>query len=155
MKSLRSQPPCEAVSWNTCSSEICHPNNGQPPCEAVSWNPYHIVFSSVIRSQPPCEAVSWNRKIVFNSSGALVSLLVRLWVEISSVKISGKWNMVSLLVRLWVEIVTNFSICSSVVRQPPCEAVSWNVLGAVDTLLGLCQPPCEAVSWNNLLDCIL
>ena len=59
------------------------------------------------QGQPPCEAVSWNR-----------------------IKKSVKSSyVVSLLVRLWVEITTPFPSNIPGSRQPPCEAVSWNALG--------------------------
>ena len=34
-------------------------------------------------------------------------------------------------------------------RQPPCEAVSWNVNTYNFMSIPLSQPPCEAVSWNK------
>ena len=80
---------------------------------------------------------------------------------------------VSLLVRLWVEIRP--CGCGRMPQrcQPPCEAVSWNVLYhsvisqsrlsaslwgcelksqtlELSTVRSGCQPPCEAVSWNIL-----
>ena len=33
-------------------------------------------------------------------------------------------------------------------RQPPCEAVSWNLSTLSDIIERFGQPPCEAVSWN-------
>ena len=55
----------------------------------------------------------------------LVSLLVRLWVEIIVSFIPSKTDTVSLLVRLWVEITGN-NRNDGMFGQPPCEAVSWN-----------------------------
>ena len=56
-------------------------------------------------SQPPCEAVSWNDfLIVVIYNHHIVSLLVRLWVEIQLSSKHLKFAWVSLLVRLWVEI---------------------------------------------------
>ena len=103
------QPPCEAVSWNILwqRNGIC--GIGQPPCEAVSWNIGHYSNSELEKSQPPCEAVSWNvdhmllayadylsaslwgceLKYISGDtifSGFVVSLLVRLWVEIRNRK---------------------------------------------------------------------
>ena len=79
-----------------------------------------------------------------------VSLLVRLWVEILyyfaltyKVLSASLWGCelkctkqyqykdrrsVSLLVRLWVEIICGAKVILCQVRQPPCEAVSWNFL---------------------------
>ena len=99
--------------------------------------------------QPPCEAVSWNNNIINNFlPPTCVSLLVRLWVEIDWDSRKSPHIAVSLLVRLWVEIdpvsfqdlgTTSASLwgcelkCQYLgvstpdARQPPCEAVSWNV----------------------------
>ena len=56
----RSQPPCEAVSWNNLIGSLTSSAAGQPPCEAVSWNTDWSDCTTTSRSQPPCEAVSWN-----------------------------------------------------------------------------------------------
>ena len=63
-----------------------------------------IRFQYLLHRQPPCEAVSWNNSSKLFPLIWLVSLLVRLWVEM-------------MLALLW----TSFQYC-----QPPCEAVSWN-----------------------------
>ena len=76
------QPPCEAVSWNSDTDKHSQLWYCQPPCEAVSWNSLKYSESECLNRQPPCEAVSWNNSVVSGISGALVSLLVRLWVEI-------------------------------------------------------------------------
>ena len=76
----------------------------QPPCEAVSWNMFFHNFFSGRICQPPCEAVSWNNKVEVMKQCDTVSLLVRLWVEISRVLKINRKQKVSLLVRLWVEI---------------------------------------------------
>ena len=55
---------------------------------------------------------------------------------------------VSLLVRLWVEIQYLRLVYEKKPRQPPCEAVSWNVVFLCIELIAVRQPPCEAVSWN-------
>ena len=111
--------------------------------------------------------------IHFNFPRLLVSLLVRLWVEICDGFYAVNTSLVSLLVRLWVEITLNIPQASYSNSQPPCEAVSWNVMLANPKLNELqsaslwgcelkykiwkvnppccfSQPPCEAVSWNNL-----
>ena len=99
------QPPCEAVSWNTLHAfvknwrqqsaslwgcelksqtlELSTVRSGcQPPCEAVSWNTSKHSPVSLKQGQPPCEAVSWNGLMSFDDFVSIVSLLVRLWVEI-------------------------------------------------------------------------
>ena len=124
---LFSQPPCEAVSWNSEVLTCTRYTPCQPPCEAVSWNIGHYSNSELEKSQPPCEAVSWNRirtKIQLRvgrqppceavSWNIKISVLV-LW-EIKSASLWGcelkfhfafsffRDEFVSLLVRLWVEI---------------------------------------------------
>ena len=56
-----------------------------------------------------------------------VSLLVRLWVEMSNTGRYDIINLVSLLVRLWVEMSPCGQPYTPLNGQPPCEAVSWNV----------------------------
>ena len=88
-------------------------------------------------------------KSEYKNSSLVVSLLVRLWVEMSTTDAhktniccqppceAVSWNAyheiwtttkkVSLLVRLWVEIPWTLPTDAGHPRQPPCEAVSWNV----------------------------
>ena len=95
---------------------------------------------------------------------------MRLWVEMRLSVLTFSKPLVSLLVRLWVEILQKamsvmkwegqppceavswntraLPICSNLHRQPPCEAVSWNAPLVLTDGIILCQPPCEAVSWN-------
>ena len=80
-------------------------SNSQPPCEAVSWNMQIMKMMHLKRCQPPCEAVSWN---------------ITRWTKY------GSFQIVSLLVRLWVEIWWKRSRLYGTNSQPPCEAVSWN-----------------------------
>ena len=105
----------------------CHPVPRQPPCEAVSW--YFISCEDIFR--------------------LFVSLLVRLWVEMSNPNSSRTFaSNVSLLVRLWVEIISWYVGSTKDSRQPPCEAVSWNAWCPFTEAAADRQPPCEAVSWN-------
>ena len=76
----------------------------QPPREAVSWNTITNLQQRDIYCQPPREAVSWNILGITLVRNTEVSLLVRLWVEISFCNAIFSWSRVSLLVRLWVEI---------------------------------------------------
>ena len=77
------QPPCEAVSWNLREMLWVLKLNCQPPREAVSWNKINPTDVNVAASQPPREAVSWNMNTIRSKLWMTVSLLVRLWVEIS------------------------------------------------------------------------
>ena len=52
---------------------------------------------------------------------------MRLWVEILLCRTLFLVFSVSLLVRLWVEMLPGWQILCTYLRQPPCEAVSWNV----------------------------
>ena len=64
-----------------------------------------------------------------------VSLLVRLWVEIILSVSYCKSRTVSLLVRLWVEIYKEENHGKKKEGQPPCEAVSWNLLSNLIRLI--------------------
>ena len=99
--------------------------------------------------QPPCEAVSWNIKSLKLLADTVVSLLVRLWVEINRIlretrkqKLSASlWGCELKYWKRWYAILSP--------GQPPCEAVSWNVCAAAEPYGRFRQPPCEAVSWNR------
>ena len=77
-----------------------------------------------------------------------VSLLVRLWVEIYVPSHSTTVIFVSLLVRLWVEM----SRCSSKASSIFLSASLWGCELKWKYYVSICcysrQPPCEAVSWN-------
>ena len=107
-------------------------------------------LKSAVRRQPPCEAVSWNIWFWLCCCSSTVSLLVRLWVEIIFCHHYTMLRFVSLLVRLWVEICNLTTIIWNIICQPPCEAVSWNVIASFLTASKEGQPPCEAVSWNEV-----
>ena len=107
-------------------------------------------LKSAVRRQPPCEAVSWNIWFWLCCCSSTVSLLVRLWVEIIFCHHYTMLRFVSLLVRLWVEIFNLTTIIWNIICQPPCEAVSWNVIASFLTASKEGQPPCEAVSWNEV-----
>ena len=102
----------------------------------------------------------------------LVSLFVRLWVEMFDKSSFSESIFVSLFVRLWVEISCRSGSNPFCSRQPLREAVSWNfpiiekhklpcivslfvrlwveILSFFHSLsCSSCQPLREAVSWNN------
>ena len=64
------------------------------------------------------------------------------------VMVKTNWK-VSLLVMLWVEMCLMHIQHNTMHRQPPCEAVSWNVHSPISLAFPARQPPCEAVSWNK------
>ena len=80
-------------------------NDSQPLREAVSWNADNARNGFELVSQPLREAVSWNNSTYPIPIIVVVSLFVRLWVEMS---------MLNALART--------STC-----QPLREAVSWNM----------------------------
>ena len=188
-----SQPLREAVSWNAYSWEQMTMEmvslfvrlwvemrywswkvllrTGQPLREAVSWNtdPHRRLLA--IRCQPLREAVSWNNNVIQHCADLVVSLFVRLWVEIFLSVISVVLLTVSLFVRLWVEIIVSTCAWRDRMCQPLREAVSWNRVWSywitgnhvVSLFVRLwveiypcqtvciwvdCQPLREAVSWN-------
>ena len=125
----------------------------------------------VMPGQPPCEAVSWNFLLKKGSwQTAQVSLLVRLWVEITLMKhkktetgsaslwgcelkcFRNRYLTTSVLsASLWgCELKCKKKVVYRLIgRQPPCEAVSWNATQQMLETDARCQPPCEAVSWNT------
>ena len=126
------QPLREAVSWNNIFMFRLFAAFYQPLREAVSWN--KTLFQSIQESggQPLREAVSWNNLYDVIAESFIVSLFVRLWVEIAvdilvppAQKSASSWGcelkfccisvcdlfcVVSLFVRLWVEIEYMFWI---------------------------------------------
>ena len=98
-----------------------------------------------------------------------VSLLVRLWVEMSFVRShpgvyrrqppceAVSWNSngdkvqtsggVSLLVRLWVEIILGSKL-ESAKRSASLWGCELKCMDIVEHYCVIGQPPCEAVSWN-------
>ena len=103
-----------ASSWGCelkCNFLITSPwSPGQPLREAVSWNIISRHITEFGESQPLREAVSWNTWTCCEQMGWLVSLFVRLWVEILlNVEVCRK-HFVSLFVRLWVEIILQAAI---------------------------------------------
>ena len=121
-----------ASSWGcelkcSCLAYILRGFARQPPREAVSWNIVNFANLLIPICQPPREAVSWNIPFqIVLIVVPIVSLLVRLWVEMNIVCND-----------LWVYLC-----------QPPREAVSWNMKGMVQQSEPESQPPREAVSWN-------
>ena len=94
--------------------------------------------------------MSWNVSAwTLAVSAATVSLLVRLWVEILLVQaqISKPFQSAS----SWGCELKWESVLPPVFqyRQPPREAVSWNLEVREEELLFYRQPPREAVSWNS------
>ena len=148
-------------------------NHSQPPREAVSWNKKKDWKGLGKISQPPREAVSWNIHMLARNYFDFVSLLVRLWVEINV--IYGLAQFVPSASSWGCEL--KCPTCGQNLpedRQPPREAVSWNVNSITKFLTGSTvsllvrlwveimifpiiftelprQPPREAVSWNELV----
>ncbi len=170
LRMLCRQPLREAVSWNVIKLvvtflfkvslfvrlwvEMLHlryrqiDQHRQPLREAVSWNKCILIKFNLTDSQPLREAVSWNIGKLSHVFLPIVSLFVRLWVEIlkyhnqshhgrsasswgCELKYPDRthWNrngIVSLFVRLWVEMLARPKAFSTQFRQPLREAVSWN-----------------------------
>ena len=101
----------------------------QPLREAVSWNGNGVSGHQSGLGQPLREAVSWNIFRITYCPYRIVSLFVRLWVEISIRSLCWETRItVSLFVRLWVEIFHLSCYQHCYLRQPLREAVSWNIL---------------------------
>ena len=168
-----SQPLREAVSWNKGVARIIpelsvvslfvrlwveiaqtiyiQPHKfRQPLREAVSWNIYVFIKSwkeLMSASSWGCELKLFSGRA--NKNGSMVSLFVRLWVEINVEVDYRIRTSVSLFVRLWVEIYSHRMSDT----YYPSSASSWGC-----ELKWLCrmflldfpsrQPLREAVSWN-------
>ena len=144
--------------------------SGHPPCEDVSWkigNPVSYKSNNVIllvrmwvektlvnknknrkTSHPPCEDVSWKFHGFKFFVYIIVIRLVRMWVE--------KMKHFSLCHRilsssLWGCELKTFSAGSSSRpdSHPPCEDVSWKIIGIVVFIDMNRHPPCEDVSWKK------
>ena len=167
------QPLREAVSWNIRCSKCVIIKLSQPLREAVSWNGICVelwIDFLMSASSWGCElkyypsstalssvqsASSWGcelklKHVPQHLSKEVVSLFVRLWVEMDSSARMPSSSSVSLFVRLWVEIINSFI-------SYPVRPVSLFVRLWVEMLLlwllrrsGGCQPLREAVSWNAL-----
>ena len=120
----------------------------QPPCEAVSWNWFLRRFFAGGCRQPPCEAVSWNALGNCQIYTDMVSLLVRLWVEIF---LTGRIIEEHSSASLWGCELKYKCRCWHFADggQPPCEAVSWNSVSAKH-----CIPTFPSASlWGCELKC--
>ena len=115
-------------------------------CE-LKCNP--STHTNSLYGQPLREAVSWNVSELSVMPQSLVSLFVRLWVEMLPKMRAYKPDSVSLFVRLWVEIISHYRFFIRC-RQPLREAVSWNKRRKGEYHHEESQPLREAVSWNNL-----
>ena len=144
------------IGWSSslwgCELKICpfaefSKSLAHPPCEDVSWKvPIPDKLRDVL-SHPPCEDVSWKSKHKTGTSGNVVILLVRMWVEKLTSSTKHSTNMSSslwgcelkkvfrserrytgsviLLVRMWVEKNFNNVKKTFLTGHPPCEDVSW------------------------------
>ena len=167
-----SQPPCEAVSWNELKNALVNGDCLSASLWGCELKCGQTDQTDESRSQPPCEAVSWNVSEFFicfpqRWSASLrgcelkyqlspyeqyllhVSLLVRLWVEMTKRRNWQANNRVSLLERLWVEIkqatkLNRVRIVSLLERLWVEMPVPHRAPDA-----RMCQPPWEAVSWNT------
>ena len=99
---------------------------------------------------PPCEDVSWKVKDHASEITETVILLVRMWVEKLYGVARHYRTTVILLVRMWVENPSCKNIRNIGSCHPPCEDVSWKVLGPLLFMLVHRHPPCEDVSWKSL-----
>ena len=169
------QPLREAVSWNAPQDGAFFDSVGvslfvrlwveiarivpwvcrrqcQPLREAVSWNEY--IEERTITDEE--SASSWGCELKYCSEneepgGWMVSLFVRLWVEIKYSMNLNWCEVVSLFVRLWVEI-------NRILREIQRKKLSASSWGCELKYFHIsidygesCQPLREAVSWNIIL----
>ena len=138
---------CE-LKWSNEFRWFCF--DRQPPCEAVSWNASWRKYGEIVSCQPPCEAVSWNTSPVISSIHWLRSASLwgcelkyerrkqkewktwsaSLWgCELKSLYQMYNW-IINPSASLWGCELKYFKLRKQVITfsQPPCEAVSWNIL---------------------------
>ena len=166
------QPPCEAVSWNV-----------HIPKQRVCWDTSaslwgcELKYKVYIKAEgEPKSASLWGCELKFVRVGVVewrnvVSLLVRLWVEMR--KTNQQWgNHVS--ASLWgceLKYISGDSLysgfvsaslwgcelkCMTLDRKSTRKEVSllvrlWVEIrwAGIPETSDVCQPPCEAVSWNS------
>ena len=131
------QPLREAVSWNFTPWQSLIVWRSQPLREAVSWNISAVVDRSVLNRQPLREAVSWNEITECYESKYGTCQPLREAVSWNSFfrHFCDNCSVVSLFVRLWVEIVLSMENVFYCNRQPLREAVSWNKYWSWNVLL--------------------
>ena len=122
------QPPCEAVSWNTLHAFVKNWRQQSASlwgCELKS----QTLELSTVRSgcQPPCEAVSWNRyetrvEWVAWKSASLWGCELKYIEALTRKSKAGSASLWGCELK-WSNEFRWF--CFD--RQPPCEAVSWNI----------------------------
>ena len=137
------------------AARLSHFRNCQPLREAVSWNcPLLYLYRLYSRCQPLREAVSWNPNLFIIQIRIVVSLFVRLWVEIRHLRKHDEIPKVSLFVRLWVEIGTMMQLLRIVFVSLFVRL--WVEMLTIHHIIciRLCQPLREAVSWNATKTCI-
>ena len=143
----------------------------QPLREAVSWNNTKHFHNVRIIRQPLREAVSWNIVTKTKLNKKVVSLFVRLWVEILNiltelglaVPSASSWGCELKYSEDYGQEYEELSASSWGCElkypwskdddqhgsgQPLREAVSWNTIRRVQFFLPSSQPLREAVSWN-------
>ena len=132
----RRQPPCEAVSWN----EAVMSDDMDTIASASLWGcelkfSFTFYFVSLFR-QPPCEAVSWNTGCEHLYMGNNQS--ASLWGCELKLKEQGALEFKKQSASLWGCELKYGYVTSCLLekwRQPPCEAVSWNVTALAIKLL--------------------
>ena len=166
------QPLREAVSWNA----MCLEQMEEDGLSASSWGCELKYYYFVQKFSQNRSASSWGCELKYIINNAqiaayIVSLFVRLWVEIRPSFSVQQVQEVSLFVRLWVEIPFDFPdnaelIVSLFVRLWVEIRLQWTKLqyGEVSLFVRLwveiykeenhgkkkeSQPLREAVSWNN------
>ena len=129
-----SQPLREAVSWNDVNIKTAKDNlvslfvrlwvemiykkyKTKQEKSASSWG-CELKFRNghwhaMDHRQPLREAVSWNNGLSATGVNQVVSLFVRLWVEMQQINMHSHWPLVSLFVRLWVEMISCLGFPSS------------------------------------------
>ena len=120
--------PCGSVDWNN-GVKICPSGvRSHSPCGSVDWNLTLPLLWLVPPRHSPCGSVDWNIKVIWIVIVIIVTPLVGVWIEISSM----------------------FSTEDITMRHSPCGSVDWNIFIRICSRACSCHSPCGSVDWNTL-----
>ena len=130
--------------------EKANPGGSHPLREGVDWNLIQFFWTLRVKSHPLREGVDWNilERCIFSSCiaspstwgcglkcntdasssvTAVVTLYVRVWIEMYSATAAAAYVAVTLYVRVWIEISDTAMMPLLRARHPLREGVDWNV----------------------------
>ena len=140
---------CESVDWNSIVLSPIGCLNGHSLCESVDWNIKTLFRTADNSRHSLCESVDWNSNLVPNNVSGVVTLFVRVWIEITTYL---TYVVLPLSLSLWEcglklpLFLALFCICTS---HSLCESVDWNIKTHIVDYEKICHSLCESVDWNR------